>query len=105
MTDEQKQAALAHINQAQQIRDLTRSVYMAGSGPDVLAMHMLESTLLNTDPEKINPVLAANFVTILYNLGIFREDNVSQIVRALLTAANDDDLAAEKAALSAKEDT
>lgn len=102
MTDEVKAMRLAGLENRATIRDLMRRVYRGTSGAQVLAMHMMESTILETDSAKVNPELVAHFGTLLYNLGVNHGQNITRIAEALLALANDEDITAERAELEAE---
>lgn len=104
MTPEQKAIARAGLEDKYEVRLLMRNTYGTRDGKAALAMHMMESTVLETSPERQNPELAAHFSLLLYNLGINHPKNYTRIVEALMAIANDDDLDDEKARL-AEEDT
>lgn len=97
MTEEMKAIKEAGLAARASIRDLMRRVYCGLNGAQVLAMHMIESTVLEADPKKVNPELVANFNVLLYNIGINHEQNITRIAEALLALANDDDITAERA--------
>ena len=103
MTPEQRDARLLVLKELSDIRDIMRSTYGTQDGKAALAMQLMESTALETNPDAVRPELVAHFATMLYNLGIHKRNYV-KLIEAILAVANDDDLDTEKAEL-AKEET
>ena len=104
MTPEEKELALARLNQALATRALYRRVYKGDDAVIALAQMMDDAGYYSTNPETIKPELVAAVNRLLNSIGAVHPQNTFNFAKALVSIADDEDLVAQIKALEAKEE-
>ena len=104
MTPEEKELALARLNQALTTRALYRRVYKGDEAVVTLAQMMDDAGYYSTNPETIKPELVAAVNRLLNSIGTVHPQNTFNFAKALVAIADDEDLVAQIKALEAKEE-
>jgi hypothetical protein len=85
---------LAWVKNEEAIREVMQSVFQNGNGPTALTIIGNQLGAFATKPDEVDPKLIAHWHWILAQIGVIHPGNLEPVTRALLAAANNDDLVA-----------
>ncbi len=100
MSEEETERELAALEAAEIERGVFRECYQGESGINMLAWEMNDAGCFSMQSEKVDPVRVAAVNRKLGKLGIIHVANLLAIAEALLSVANDEDIAARRRQLN-----
>jgi len=89
---------LSELDNISAMRQVTRNTFGTNDGQEVLTWILNECGVYAQEESKVKPELVALANRLLGIMGIVRADNLFEITRNLIGAANDEDLTVERIA-------